>query len=199
MSLSRLEELYNVRPGFKPIEVFRKAARMIVILTRAGGCFGNKRVMMVGTDDPVCYDTPESRAVEGAASFNPKYYQADQSLKLGRDIIKMLGTHPNERNQEMIEKIMRAIQLVLDTFADYPLDTQMAISKYAYFESFSTGRVVMKKNDRPLRFHIIITGRALLADIIKLPTGKEEIRWRGVLSKGENFGDESKFDESNSF
>ena len=111
MSLSRLEELYNVRPGFKPIDVFRKAARLIVILTRAGGCFGNKRVMMVGADDPVVYDTPESRAVEGAASFNPKYYQADQSLKLGRDIIKMLSTHPNERNQEMIEKIMRAIQL----------------------------------------------------------------------------------------
>ena len=50
----------------------------------------------------------------------------------------------------------------------------------------------MKKDDRPLRFHIIIAGRALLADVIKLPTGKEEIRWRGVLSKGENFGDESK-------
>ena len=50
----------------------------------------------------------------------------------------------------------------------------------------------MKKDDRPLRFHIIITGRALLADVIKLPTGREEIRWRGVLSKGENFGDESK-------
>ena len=84
------------------------------------------------------------------------------------------------------------IKLVLDTFADYPLDTQKAISKYAYYESFSTGRVVMKKDDRPLRFHIIIAGRALLADVIKLPTGKEEIRWRGVLSKGENFGDESK-------
>ena len=191
MSLSRLEELYNVRPGFKPINVFRKAARLVVILVKAGGCFGNKKVMMVGTDDPVCYDTPEARAVDGAASFNPKYYQADRNLKLGRDIIKMLGMHPNERKPEMIEKIMRAIQLVLETFADYPLDTQKAISKYAYFESFSSGRVVMRKNDRPLRFHIIITGRALLADMMRLPTGKEEIRWRGVISKGENFGDES--------
>ena len=118
--------------------------------------------------------------------------QADRNLKLGRDIIKMLSMHPNERKPEMIEKIMRAIQLVLDTFADYPLDTQKAISKYAYFESFSSGRVVMRKNDRPLRFHIIITGRALLADMMRLPTGKEEIRWRGVISKGENFGDESK-------
>ena len=35
MSLSRLEELYNVRPGFKPINVFRKAARLIVILVKA--------------------------------------------------------------------------------------------------------------------------------------------------------------------
>ena len=119
--------------------------------------------------------------------------QADRNLKLGRDIIKMLSMHPNERKPEMIEKIMRAIQLVLDTFADYPLDTQKAISKYAYFESFSSGRVVMRKNDRPLRFHIIITGRALLADMMRLPTGKEEIRWRGVISKGENFGDESKY------
>ena len=33
----------------------------------------------------------------------------------------MLQMNPNERKPEMIEKIMRAIQLVLDTFADYPL------------------------------------------------------------------------------
>ena len=40
-----------------------------------------------------------------------------------------------------------------------------------------------------IRFFISIIGRALLADIYKLPDGKEKILWRGVLSKGENFGD----------
>ena len=58
-------------------------------------------------------------------------------------------------------------------------DTQRALSKYAYYESIESGRIVMKKGDRPLRFHIIITGRALLADIYKLPDGKEKILWRG--------------------
>ena len=33
----------------------------------------------------------------------------------------MLKLHPRERKPEMVDKIMRAIQLILDTFADYPL------------------------------------------------------------------------------
>ena len=33
----------------------------------------------------------------------------------------MLKLHPRERKPDMVDKIMRAIQLILDTFADYPL------------------------------------------------------------------------------
>ena len=51
-------------------------------------------------------------------------------------------------------------------------------------------RIIFKKGDRPLRFHIIISGRALITDTIMLPTGKENIIMRGVLSRGETFGDE---------
>ena len=58
---------------------------------------------------------------KGAASFDPKIYKADRNLKLSRDIIKMLKLHPRERKPDMVDKIMRAIQLILDTFADYPL------------------------------------------------------------------------------
>ena len=58
---------------------------------------------------------------KGAASFDPKIYKADRNLKLSKDIIKMLKLHPRERKPDMVDKIMRAIQLILDTFADYPL------------------------------------------------------------------------------
>ena len=68
MSLSRLEEIYNVRPGFRPIETFRKAARIVGILIKAGGCFGTQKRMTVGQDEAVCYDTSESRNVEGLGS-----------------------------------------------------------------------------------------------------------------------------------
>ena len=68
MSLSRLEEIYNVRPGFRPIQTFRKAARIVGILIKAGGCFGTQKRMTVGQDEAVCYDTPESRNVEGLGS-----------------------------------------------------------------------------------------------------------------------------------
>ena len=37
-------------------------------------------------------------------------------------------------------------------------DTQRALSKYAYYEVIESGRIVMKKGDRPLRFHIIVSG-----------------------------------------
>ena len=61
---------------------------------KAGGCFGTKKRMTVGQDEAVCYDTPESRNIEGAASFDPKIYKADRNLKLSKDIIKMLKLHP---------------------------------------------------------------------------------------------------------
>ena len=69
MSLSRLEEIYNVRPGFRPIQTFTKAARIVGILIKAGGCFGTKKRMTVGQDEAVCYDTPESRNIEGMSSY----------------------------------------------------------------------------------------------------------------------------------
>ena len=123
VSLSRLEELYNVRPGFQPLKTFQKGARILIILIKAGGCFGNKTKLTVGQDEAaaVCYDTVEASKVEGAASFNPRLYEADRNLKLGRDVVKGLRLHPSERKPELVEKIMRAVQLVLDTFADYPL------------------------------------------------------------------------------
>ena len=47
-------------------------------------------------------------------------------------------------------------------------DTQRALSKYAYYEVIESGRIVMKKGDRPLRFHIIVSG-----------TGREHFRSHG--------------------
>jgi len=64
---------------------------------------------------------PSAELWKGAASFDPKIYKADRNLKLSKDIIKMLKLHPRERKPDMVDKIMRAIQLILDTFADYPL------------------------------------------------------------------------------
>jgi len=34
VSLSRLEELYNVRPGFKPLKTFQKGCRILIILIK---------------------------------------------------------------------------------------------------------------------------------------------------------------------
>jgi len=41
--------------------------------------------------------------------------------------------------------IVRGLQVVLETFSDYPLDTQSALAKYSYLETIEPGRVIMKK------------------------------------------------------
>ena len=102
----------------------------------------------------------------------------------------MCRLHPSERTAAQIGMIVRGLQVVLGTFSDYPLDTQTALAKFSYLEIIEPGRLVMKKGDRPLRFHIIIVGRALVTEVTTLPTGKENIQMRGVLSRGETFGDE---------
>jgi hypothetical protein len=101
--------------------------------------------------------------------------------KLINKIFLYLRLHPSDRTQEHIGMIVRGLQVVLETFSDYPLDTQNALAKYSYLEVIEPGRLIMKKGDRPLRFHIIISGRALLTEVIILPTGKENIQMRGVI------------------
>ena len=65
---------------------------------------------------------------------------------------------------------------MLDVFSDYPLETQKDIAKYAYLEEFEPGRMIFKKNDRPLRFHLVVSGRALVTSVTTLPTGEENIK-----------------------
>lgn len=80
------------------------------------------------------------------------------------------------RRSDSIGSIIRSLQIVLDVFSDYPLETQKDIAKYAYLEEFEPGRMIFKKNDRPLRFHLVVSGRALVTSVTTLPTGEENIK-----------------------
>lgn len=169
-------EKYNVRAGFEPKKLFRKSVRLVAILMRAGGCFRKKESLKVLDDSDMRFYDSNNALGKMAHVFNPSLFRADKSLKVPKNIARDLRTHPDARRSDSIGSIIRSLQIVLDVFSDYPLETQKNIAKYAYLEEFEPGRMIFKKNDRPLRFHLVVSGRALVTSVTTLPTGEENIK-----------------------
>ncbi|CAG5097276.1 Oidioi.mRNA.OKI2018_I69.XSR.g15006.t1.cds [Oikopleura dioica] len=183
-------EKYNVRAGFEAKKLFQKSVRLVIILMRAGGCFRRDESLKVLDDGDMRFYDTNSALGKMAHVFNPTIFRADKSLKVPKNVARDLKTHPDARRPDSIGSIVRSLQIVLDVFSDYPLQTQKDIAKYAYLEEFEPGRMIFKKSDRPLRFHLVVSGRALVTSVTTLPTGEENIKVVETISRGETFGDE---------
>ncbi|XP_078602733.1 uncharacterized protein LOC144876853 isoform X2 [Branchiostoma floridae x Branchiostoma japonicum] len=200
------ERLKNIRPGFKGVELFRKAVQTVRMLRRIlstkevsegikqlekghkdepGESSGSPFVMFadsVGTEDTKATSDP-------GLSFDPKIYKAKKEVTLSSEAKRVLKSRGDERTPEGLQTALYGLQTI-PAFAEYPLHMQEKICKEAWLEEIPAKRVIIRQGHFAENFYFLITGNVIV-DIMDFDPEEDNAQTRhvAVLRKGTSFGE----------
>ena len=75
--------------------------------------------------------------------------------------------------------------------ASYPVAIQRQLVEFAYLETFKPGKVIIKEGGAPERYYMVLSGQALRGNCARLPAGNVQLKIRGVINAGDDFGNEN--------
>ncbi|CAH1266931.1 CNBD2 [Branchiostoma lanceolatum] len=199
------ERLKNIRPGFKGVELFRKAVQTVRMLRRILSTkevsegikqmekghkdetesSGSPFVMFadsVGSDDTKTSSDP-------GLSFDPKIYKAKKEVTLSSEAKRVLKSRGDERTTEGLQTALYGLQTI-PAFAEYPLHMQEKICKEAWLEEIPAKRVIIRQGHIAENFYFLISGNVIV-DIMDIDPEEDNAQTRhvAVLRKGTSFGE----------
>ncbi|XP_078684791.1 uncharacterized protein LOC144918136 isoform X1 [Branchiostoma floridae x Branchiostoma belcheri] len=199
------ERQKNIRPGFKGVELFRKAVQTVRMLRRIlstkevsegikqmekgradeAESTGSPFVMFadsVGTDDTKSTSDP-------GLSFDPKIYKAKKEVTLSSEAKRVLKSRGKDRTPEGLQTALYGLQTI-PAFAEYPLHMQEKICKEAWLEEIPAKRVIIRQGHIAENFYFLISGNVIV-DIMDIDPEEDnaETRHVAVLRKGTSFGE----------
>ncbi|KAL8593034.1 hypothetical protein ACOMHN_017964 [Nucella lapillus] len=101
--------------------------------------------------------------------------------------VDILSADPERRTEGQINLVLHKLQLI-DSFCDFPLQTQRAIAKLAYYFRIRDKRVILREGHVPHNFYFILSGQAVISTIEKGQKGPFR-QTQTTLTKGDMFGE----------
>ena len=89
----------------------------------------------------------------------------------------------------MLATTLRSLQL-FKVVASHPVAIQKKLVERAYLERFEPGKVMIKEGGVPERYYMVLSGQALRGNCHHLPTGNVQLKIKGVINPGDDFGNE---------
>jgi len=182
-----------IRRGLKR---FKKAVRMVIVLLRSGGILDTHKREFIDPVDLVYREFSTSLAPDKKSSdddlFNPRYYRHSTYLNMLKSVQSFLQLNPisRKRNPAMLDTTMRALQ-IFKVFNTYPYEVQRELAATAYLEVFNPGKIIIKEEGLPERYYMVLCGQGLRAKSLRLPAGNVQLKIHGVISDGDDFGNEN--------
>jgi len=182
-----------IRRGLKR---FKKAVRMVIVLLRSGGILDTHKREFIDPVDLVYREfstslSPDKKILDDDL-FNPRYYRHSTYLNMLKSVQSFLQLNPisRKRNPAMLDTTMRALQ-IFKVFNTYPYEVQRELAATAYLEIFSPGKIIIKEEGLPERYYMVLCGQGLRAKSLRLPAGNVQLKIHGVISEGDDFGNEN--------
>jgi len=174
---------------------FRRAAKIVIILLRAGGVLSTHKHEFIDPIALVYRQFSDSLALDQSANdpvvFNPNYFRHSSYLFILKSARLFLQLNPisRQRQPKMLDTALRSLQL-FNVFASYPVAIQRQLVEVAYLETFKPGKVLIKEGHRPERYYMVLGGQALRGNCQRLPAGNVQLKIHGVINTGDDFGNE---------
>ncbi|KAL4226239.1 hypothetical protein ACF0H5_014223 [Mactra antiquata] len=165
----------------KPIDVFRKKAKFLVLLLRAWKIHSNAiNESLVANNESLDMIT---RATDADLLFDITAFKAAKEAKVSQEVRRILTKKPKTRTED--EEVY--IQIFLRNYkniAEYPVKMQRLIAQRSWIESYDVKRVVVREGHVPMCFYFILSGSAIVS------TMQEGIAKTVMfLNRGDSFGD----------
>ncbi|XP_060593908.1 uncharacterized protein LOC132748342 [Ruditapes philippinarum] len=169
------------RKRTKPIDIWRKRARFLVLLLRAWKIHSNAiNEDLVDNNDSLDMIT---RGNQADLLFDITSFKASKEAKISSEVKRILMKKPGFRTEEE----QYYVQIFLRNYksiAEYPVKMQRLIAQRSWIESFDIKRVIVREGHVPMCFYFILSGSAIVS---AMDDGVPKTIM--FLNRGDSFGD----------
>ncbi|CAL1531380.1 unnamed protein product [Lymnaea stagnalis] len=176
----------------EPLDKFRHAVRMTVLMLRAVGFKPEQP-----DEDKynflswaVVYDEvlgiSRLNYDSGSLTFDPLLYKAKKESTISPDVKEILRLPSNQRTDARIHTVRVCFRQVAPSFSEFPIRIQESMIKVCTYEKFEPGRVIIRQGHRAENFYFIISGCAVVTE---MDSSGNHVHTTNVLGKGNSFGE----------
>ncbi|XP_052778604.1 uncharacterized protein LOC128216051 [Mya arenaria] len=166
---------------FRPLQVWRKKAKFLVLLLRAWKVHSNNiNESLVDNNSSLDMIT---RGNQVDLMFDITEYKAAKEANIPPAVKKILLKKQKERTDEE----QYYVQIFLRNYksiAEYPVKMQKMIAQRAWIESYDIKRVIVREGHVPMCFYFILSGSAIVST---MENGVPKTVM--FLNRGDSFGD----------
>ncbi|XP_045167047.1 uncharacterized protein LOC123530343 [Mercenaria mercenaria] len=169
------------RKKIKPIDVWRKRAKFLLLLLRAWKIHSNAiNEDLVDNNESLDMIT---RGNQADLMFDITTFKASKEAKISQEVKRILMKKPSLRTEDE----QYYVQIFLRNYksiAEYPVKMQRLIAQRSWIESFDIKRVIVREGHVPMCFYFILSGSAIVS---AMDNGVPKTIM--FLNRGDSFGD----------
>ncbi|XP_022098922.1 uncharacterized protein LOC110983729 [Acanthaster planci] len=124
--------------------------------------------------------------IRGDLLFDVTMFRAKKQNKISSETKRVLKTSPPVRTEKDVHHVQVELQQ-MEFITKYPVHMQRSLIRAGAFESYETGRVIIRHGRRPYAFYLVLGGSALLLEGDPQNSGRPA----AALLKGHVFGHEA--------